>query len=98
MIKHYIIEDLQTQEFSSFTTVKDMFDYCIEDYMTNFWSPEEQARLEAEFAEADEEYMMSFVEEVYEYKFHSAPDPLTVEEWEEYTGRKWEEEKVKEDE
>jgi hypothetical protein len=88
MEKHYMIEDLQTGDFSHFTTVQSIFENMVEDYMTNDWTPEEEASIEADFAAMTEEDKMQWVSQVYEYQFH-APGADLLRRWEKDTGYNW---------
>ena len=90
MTIHYVILDDQTGDYSLWTTVENIFESCVEDYMTNDWNDQEAEDLEREFAEMTEEEKRKWVVEVYEYSFHQ-PTPLLISRWEKCNGYKWEE-------
>jgi hypothetical protein len=90
MTKHYMIKDLQTGEFSSFTEVQDIFEVMADDYLTNAWSPEEEEKIEAEFGTYTDDEKIHFVTMTYEYEFNE-PSVDLVRAWEQDTGYDWEE-------
>jgi hypothetical protein len=94
-----IVKDLQTGEFSSFTDVDGIFDYCVEDYLINFsfgldHMPEEelQARIDKmniQFDQFTRDERISFVLDEYDYRVIEDPDPETIAEWEDYHDKKF---------
>lgn len=96
MEKHYIIADLQCLgQYSHFTTVDGIFQGLTDDYMANDWTEEEAVKLEKEFASYTEEERMHFVGQTYEYDFIANPSKEVIQEWEGFTGKNWEAEKLR---
>ncbi|EFV72323.1 hypothetical protein MHH84_11005 [Bacillus sp. FSL K6-1109] len=93
MTKQYIIKDLQTGDFSHHTTVDDLFEDLVKDYLSNDWTNEEAEEFETKFKQYTEDEKIDFVQDEYEYKLIEYPTPQQIAEWEEFTGRKWEEAK-----
>jgi hypothetical protein len=87
--KHYVIQDLQTGDYSHYTLVKEIFESMVDDYMGNDWSQEEAFNLLTEFDRMTEQEQLEWVYRVYEYEFNE-PTPMQVRLWEEDTGDKWE--------
>ncbi|MCY9226035.1 hypothetical protein MOF11_13475 [Bacillus haynesii] len=93
MTKQYIIKDLQPGEFSHHTTLNDIFDDLVQDYLSNDWTDEEAEESETKFKQCTKDEKIDFVQDEYEYKLIAYPTPQQIAEWEEFTGRKWEEAK-----
>lgn len=55
MTKQYIIKDLQTGDFSHHTTVDDLFEDLVKDYLSNDWTNEEAEEFETKFKQYTED-------------------------------------------
>ncbi|NUJ16834.1 hypothetical protein FKN04_09535 [Bacillus glycinifermentans] len=91
MTKQYIIKDLQTGDFSQHNTLDEIFDDLVQDFLANDWTDEEADKFKKEFKEYTEDQKIDFVQDEYEYKLIPYPTPQQIAEWEEFSGRKWEE-------
>jgi hypothetical protein len=93
-----IVQDLQLNEFSGFTTIDGIFDYCTEDYVMHY--PYEPDATEEEIDKRADEliaYFNSFTDmgkitwlmDEYDYLVVLNPSPQLIEQYEEETGEKF---------
>lgn len=88
MVNKYVIKDAQTGDYSPHTEVDSIFESCVDDYMTNMWSDEEEQELIEYFNGMNEGAKMNWVRTTYEYDFYN-PAPKWVSRWEKYHGKKF---------
>ncbi|QIW88819.1 hypothetical protein P59_222 [Bacillus phage P59] len=93
-----IVKDLQTNEFSSFTDIQGIFDYCTEDYIMHYPYEPDATDEEIDYkAQELQEYFNSFTElgkitwllDEYEYLVVLEPTPELIGQYEEDTGHEF---------
>jgi hypothetical protein len=93
-----VVKDLQTNEFSSFTDIQGIFDYCVEDYIIHYPDFMDMTDKEIDHKSQElQEYFDGFTDlgkitwvlDEYEYQIVLDPSPELIAEWEEYHEKKF---------